>query len=239
LYTPGPKPPFDVRDIVRGSELDNDHLQARYDTANRMMLLIGNIPFQRLFTENWGALLPEVAARVTDATNLSLLRDRADLPGLDVASRFRLLLSQYPDMNWRSYTATNYKRQDGDRDTGLDPLFDVHIALWRQGIYFPHPLGCLKCNTEQYEAMDALAAIAGSRTYQGYFERFLHGVSSDWKREEIAAVKRAMTAGVLFDPAPNDRCCNPDYMECEDYAPNKNCFDCSEEDDPCTQPPLQ
>ncbi|MES2460179.1 MAG: hypothetical protein V4671_06325 [Armatimonadota bacterium] len=233
MYTPGPKPPFDVRDIVPGSELDNDHLQARYDTANRMILLMGAISFERLFTEKWKSLLPEIICNIPKATNLGLLRDRADLRGLDAAYCLNVLLSACPDLSWSDYTATNYKRRDADRDKVLDPLFDAHVALWRQGIYFPHPLSCSKCNTEQCEAMHTLATTAGSRTYQAYFERLLPGASSDWKREEIAAFKAAIKAGVLFNMLPNDRCCNEEYQECENFAPGKDCLDCSDEDDPC------
>jgi hypothetical protein len=231
LYIPGPKPPFDVRDLVPGSELDNDHLQARYDTANRMILLIGDIPFQRFLTEKWESLLPQLENKVDSAIALDLIRERPDLPGLDVKSCFQTLQSQYSSLSWREYTATKYRRGDAGREKQLDPLYDVHVALWRQGIYLPNPMSCSTNNAQQSEAVETLLAVAGSRSYQAYYERLRQGATSDWSREEISAVKKAMKAGVLFDICPNDRCCFEGI--CDGPSFGKCCFDCGDEDDPC------
>jgi hypothetical protein len=224
LYIPGPKPPFDIRDLFSGSELDNDHLQARYDTANRMILLTDDITFKELFAEEWKTLVPRIARRVSDASALGLLRPRPELSGLDVASCLQYLSTQYPAFTWENYLTIGYRQRDNNRDLSLDQLYQVHVALWQQGVYLPCPPSC-SSPKRQKEVIKNLLFCAADKTYKEYYAHRLTG--KKWGNEQLIAVKQAMKAGLFFDPCPNDRCCNSEDEVCDGPQYNCCCVDCT------------
>jgi hypothetical protein len=66
--------PFDVRTGIREAELDDEAVQLTYDAINRMVVLIGDIPFDRLFVAPIQELAPLVLPRITVAARHRLLR---------------------------------------------------------------------------------------------------------------------------------------------------------------------
>ena len=69
--------PFDVRNGIHEAELDDESIQLVYDAINRMVVLIGDIPFSRLFLAPIREIGPLVAPRVKMAARYGLLREPA------------------------------------------------------------------------------------------------------------------------------------------------------------------
>ena len=230
LYTRGKTPPFDTRDLIPGSENDNDHLQTRYDTANRMIVLIGKIPYQRLFTEKWGVVLPEIIGNIGGGSDHSLLSEKS---AGSVTDALNLLLSDWSDLSWSIYLAQDYTPTNPPSDDPLDRLYAIFVTLWQQGVYLPFLTGSKTKDARRRVALTNLHTITGMRTYEDTYRRRCPDSPSDWTKAEIAALKPGFDTGIIFDICPNERCCSSALGRCMPGNERDCCVECSDTETPC------
>jgi hypothetical protein len=185
LYT------FDVRRLVRCRDVtrDNALVQAAYDTVNRMVGLIGDVPFQDLFLLPWKTLMPRLRANVD---RIEGRHDGAGVPNADaVRERFSLLGSKYPQLTFATF---GWQPSPGVEDKGRDALEE----LWRQGIY----LGFAGGDAQQTAALVRLLALVPTLTYHDVHTKPASSVSP----EAGCAVRTALASGIMFLPT-NNYCC--------------------------------
>src|SRR5437773_8796220 len=72
-----PKLRYDIRDQVQDSDLDAESIQCVYDDINRMVILIGDIPFKKLLCTPLSELIPILRERVVEAHRCGLILDLA------------------------------------------------------------------------------------------------------------------------------------------------------------------
>ena len=121
------KPPFDIRDLIPDSQLDSAAIQALYDDVNRMVLLVGDIPFRRLFHTPMSRLVPEVAPRIQQAAAFGLMADPAGTLALAGQLQQQAAKQTVGDFFARS------RREIGRGVLG------ILVGLRRQGIRVPLP----------------------------------------------------------------------------------------------------
>jgi hypothetical protein len=169
---------FDVRRHVtsRDVERDNAQVHAAYETVNRMVGLIGDVPFQDLFLLHWQTLMPRLRANVDriegQVSDSDTIRAQLDLLG-----------SKYPQLTFATF---GWQPSPGVEDEGRDALEE----LWRQGIH----LGFAGGDTQQTAALVRLLALAPTLTYHDAHTK----PESKYSPEVGEAIRAAMKSGVLL-----------------------------------------
>jgi hypothetical protein len=205
----GSKPlEFDVRTqpSLAYDGIENDMTEAAYDTVNRMMVLMGDIPFGELFTTPWVKL--SLSCRVPDLHAAGLLNDPAA-----VYSAFDVLEAA-GQSSWSSYINGDVYRE------GDDDISKALASMNRQGIYLPrlHPVASK--NKRSMIALNELVDVASDLTY---FQLFTESIS-DYAR--LDAVRNAIKCSIIALP-PNGKCCNISTGKCQASGdPSTSCYFC-------------
>lgn len=204
----GMKPVFDVRTMksLAYDGPDNDMIEAAYDTVNRMVILIGDIPFKTLFTSPWIQL--SLSCRIQDAEAAGLLNDpEAVWNAFDV-------LEASGRMSWSSYINGDVYRE-GDDEISL-----AHRALDRQGIFLPHLRGRTSTNKKVMTTLNTLIEKAPELTYFHVLTQSIGNL------EALDAVRDAVKLAIIMIPA-NHKCCSFDTITCIPGLPMQTCYSCT------------
>ena len=180
-------------------------IEAAYDTVNRMMLLIGDIPFGKLFTTPWVQL--SLTCNVPDAQAAGLLNDPAA-----VYNAFDQLEAA-GSMSWQSYINGDIYRE------GDDAVGEALKVLNRQGIILPRLYAKPSTNKKTMLALNELIEKAPELTYMGVFTESIPDYS---KLEAVRAAIRHEVPGV----PPNGKCCNADAGICQGGLQQQTCYYC-------------
>jgi hypothetical protein len=213
---------------VPGSEWDEARVQLVYDTVNRMVVLVGEVPFKRLFTERISSLAEHVGSRVDDAVDAGLLDD-----GPAVSEAIHGVARAGGDHTVEELFAA------GRHELGRE-VTESALALRRLGVQIPIPgLG----GERKREAVRRLLGAAPAMTFTDLFVV----PARDVDEETIRAIHGVKRAGLLGWFA-NDRCCarNAGHDGVADLcSPNNSTWcnltgmdedTCSVGSDPCPPP---
>jgi len=181
---------FDIRQLVPGSELDEPRIQAVYDTVNRMVALIGDIPFSELFGAPLRTIARSAGPRVEPAENAGLLQDSGGL------ARLARQLGQHAG------EATIGELFCASRTEVPARLVELLIKLRRFGMQIPMPAFNDGKSDQRRKALDRLLEVAPDLTFKELFTR----AKADTSKNTVAAIARLRTLGRLAGFA-NDRCC--------------------------------
>jgi hypothetical protein len=205
----GSKPlQFDVRTIpsLAYDGVEDDMTEAAYDNVNRMMALMGDIPFGELFSTPWVKL--SLSCRVPELQAAGLLNDPAA-----VYSAFDVLEAA-GNTSWASYINGDVYRE------GDDEVSMALKSLNRQGIYLPrlHPVASK--NKRSMMALNELVDLASDLTY---FQLFTESIP-DYAR--LDAVRNAIKCSIIHLP-PNGKCCDINTRGCvQSGDPSTICYFC-------------
>lgn len=195
------KPPYDIRDQIQDSELDADCIQCVYDDINRMVILIGDIPFRRLFHKPMSELVPQVRARLGEAQRYGLLDDPAQTDRLAQA-----LQQQAPELSIGAF----YARSRGHVPRDVQAIL---IGLRRQGIRIPLPNAGGKEAKTRSRVVRRLVHDASDLTFKQYY--------TVAKRHLPHETRHALTfarQNALLGWGNNDRCCDHDKFTKLDFC---------------------
>jgi len=184
---------------------ENDSVEAAYDTVNRMMLLMGDIPFGKLFATPWVQL--SLSCRVPDMHAAGLLNDPAA-----VYSAFDVLEGA-GHMSWVSYINGDVYRE-GDDEISL-----ALRTLNRQGIFLPMLRKKASANKKTMIALNDLVSLAPEFTYFRLFTESIPDYS------QLDAVKASVKHEIIAVPS-NGKCCNVDTGLCEGGVSGQTCYFC-------------
>jgi hypothetical protein len=203
---------------------ENDLIEAGYDTVNRMVIFIGDIPFRRLFTTAWGGLFPELIAALETAQCYGLIRD-ADVV-LDSFER----LQRHKETTWCSHIHGEHPDTEAE-------VRAIHGDLWRQGLLFPYLRECRSLNTRVCRALNAL--LEHEETAGMTYREMLEPMPMAPERLQIVRpiLRQAIRADIVF-VNPNGKCC--ENGECKGGLLTQNCTGnpCNSlTSDPCGIPP--
>ncbi|MGD0830619.1 MAG: hypothetical protein ABR907_06735 [Terracidiphilus sp.] len=188
--------PFDIRDRVPESELDEESIQLVYDAVNRMIVLIGEIPFSRLFLAPFRQLAALVEQRVGAAASFGLLRE---------AEQVRHLLRQ---LSQQSGDATIASFFVSSRDQVAPETSLLLRRLRRHGVRIPLPVSdCTELEARQH-VIDELVRVFPDGTFLALFDPRPNQLTPEVRH----AIHHARLLG-LFSWWVNDRCCR-----CETYG---------------------
>jgi len=217
---------------------DNDLVEAAYDTINRMVILIGDIPFTTLFNMTW------LDMHNTPINGMTMPQrfHRADQAGLidninDVMSAWTDLVTHPVQMTWTGYI--NQIRQDGtpgvqgqhqtpttpiDPDTGLDQHSQMIYRMCRHGIFFPYFRQWTELNTKVVGAHNDLMNdnTVNNLTYLDVVDP-----GQAVNRGQSSSISNAVAFDILVNP-PNHRCCNTLTNICVAGTVTQNCVVCGD-----------
>lgn len=198
---------FDIRDTksLDYDGIQSDIVEAAYDTVNRMMLLVGDIPFGKLYTSPWVQLT--LSCNIPDLQAAGLLNDPAAVyDAFDV-------LEAAGHMSWSTYINGDVYR------TGDDPVSQALSVLSRQGINFPriHPRPSI--NKKSMVALNNLVNVAPDLTY---FRIFTESIPDFEKLDAV----RAAVRNVIIDVPANNKCCNSLTGLCQAGFSGQTCYYC-------------
>jgi hypothetical protein len=179
--------PFDIRELVPGSENDEPRVQLVYDTVNRMVVLIGDVPFRRLFSEPLAALGERVLARADEAVDGGLLDDEAA-----VREAVARLLTSASELTVGELFCREHHHLRRE-------VVESTIAVRRLGIQIPIPG---RGGERRRESLRRLLRTAPEVTFKDLFVKSGRDVGDETLRA-IHAVKRVGLLGWFG----NDRCC--------------------------------
>jgi hypothetical protein len=186
-----PKPPFDIRRQVGNTESDDECIQCVYDDAiNRMVILIGDIPFAQLFTLQMIKLVPLVQPQIRVAATFDLIEDPDEVAELaDELSEeaSRSTISEFFVLS---------------RDQVPSRTRNLLIALRRQGIKIPLPLSDGSLTNARSDALQQLISVAPDLT----FKRLFTDAQVNTPEPVVAALSAVQALGLL-GWFKNDRCC--------------------------------
>lgn len=193
--------PFDVRDGIPDADLHDEPVQGVYDAINRMVVLIGNIPFKELF------LMP--------------IRQLAAIakPQVRLAAEFGLLLGRdtveklIDDLVATAGSATVGEFYVKSRDQVAPETLLTLRRLRRHGVRIPLPVSDRTNQEARQAALTELLEADPDRTFLSLFQQLAPSSSRARK-----AVRQARQMGLLgwFS---NDLCCSKQ----ED---DESCFEC-------------
>lgn len=183
--------PFDIRDAIPGAENDNECIQCIYDTINRMVVLIGDIPFRDLFRLPLAELIPMIFPRIQEAAGLGLIASQAEVEAL---------VEQLHDMGGSLLIEELFVRS---RSQIPFEVLEVLIQLRRNGIRIPLPISRGRDAAMRLVAVRQLLEVAADLTFTDLFIR----TRQDTPQSVIEAVHSARAVG-LFSWWQNDRCCD-------------------------------
>ena len=187
--TTGPTLPYDIRRQVQGSELDPPSIQAVYDDINRMNLLMGDVPFRRLFLAPMRKLVPLLETRVPQAQTYGLVSDPERLEHLAKA-----MVKRGPDVSIADIYVNS-------RQEFSDKALKLFVALRRLGIRIPLP-GDEKHQKQRLRVVKGLVKSAGDLTFHDYYTLPSDSLSTG-ARNALAFSRRF----ALLGWGNNDRCC--------------------------------
>jgi len=185
-----PKPPFDIRRQVGNTESDDECIQCVYDAINRMVILIGDIPFAQLFTLQMIKLVPLVQPQIRVAATFDLIEDPDEVAELaDELSEeaSRSTISEFFVLS---------------RDQVPSRTRNLLIALRRQGIKIPLPLSDGSLTNARSDALQQLISVAPDLT----FKRLFTDAQVNTPEPVVAALSAVQALGLL-GWFKNDRCC--------------------------------
>jgi len=208
MYVRGKKPPFDVRDLMPNQCRSSDIVEAGYDAINRMMILMGDIPFDRLFTARWGELFPELIQAIDTAQHFDLIRDA------DIVMESFERLQEFEEVSWRSHV-------HGEHADSEEEIRAIHVDLLAQGIYFPFLRVCPCTSAVVQRALSTLLAHEelSNLTYRDLFVSSLPCSELTTLRPIIRA---AIRTGIVFSN-PNGLCCDEGSSKCVVGLVSDNC----------------
>jgi hypothetical protein len=195
-----PKPPYDIRDQVQGSHLDSPAIQAVYDDINRMAILIGDIPFRRLFRAPLRDLVPQIESRIPQAHTYGLISDPVKAEQLAAA-----MVKRGP----RVSIADIYVHPRSDFSNKALKLF---VDLRRLGVRIPLP-GGEKKEKKRAEVIRRLMKAAPFFTFLQYYT-VAHEDLSTGTRNALAYARQ----NALLGWGNNDRCCAVEKFTKLDYC---------------------
>ncbi|HEY3269446.1 MAG TPA: hypothetical protein VGM37_21240 [Armatimonadota bacterium] len=183
---------FDVRTCVCDAEVDEDceWIQVTYNRVNRMIALIGDIPFKRLFTAQLQDLAETIIPRISLLRKHSLARKPDRIEELCTA-----LVAATPSMTLLDLLGEV-------RDLLPEGVFDAVLGLRRQSICIPIPERHTEDAARVRSALQGLIDEAPDITYKDLYTKPSDSVSQEIKH----ALMEAHEAGIL-DKDGNDRCC--------------------------------
>jgi hypothetical protein len=184
------KPPFDIRDHVAHPELASDCVQCVYDDINRMVILVGDIPFRRLFRTPMSQLVPVLRPRVAQAAGFGLIGDPGRVFGLS---------NELEQGAPRSTIADFYILSRRHVPRGVR---DVLLQLRREGIRIPLPNAGGSDSTVRAEVIRRLLRAAPNFT----FEKLYTVPKIHTSRAALEAIGFAK-ANALLGWGKNDYCC--------------------------------
>jgi hypothetical protein len=185
--------------------LENDMVEAAYDTVNRMMILMGDIPFGEFLAMPWVKL--SLSCRVPDMHAAGLLNDPAAVyAAFDV-------LEAAGQMSFSSYINGDVYRD------GTDTISLALRTLNRQGILLPTLRSKPNTNKKTVLALNDIVSLASDLTYFSVFTESI----PDYAR--LDAVRAAMKQEIFALP-PNSKCCDVNTNSCTGGATGQTCYYC-------------
>lgn len=185
-----PKPPFDIRDQVPDAEQDDECIQCVYDAINRMVILIGNISFEQLFTLNVASLSPLVRPQIKIAAKFGLIRDVEEV--LDLVDE---LVKEAGNSTITDFFALG-------RSAFSQRTVKILIELRRRGIRIPLPASDGSLAPDRFAAVQQLISVGPNLTFTNLFI----DAKSSTPASVLGAVSTLQGLG-LFAWFKNDRCC--------------------------------
>jgi hypothetical protein len=183
--------PFDVRTLVPDSDEGDAAVQATYDTINRMVVLIGDIPFSQLFSLPMREFVLRVRPRIQTAASLGLIVDANQIT--ELADTLQNLASESTISSFFASPRSSFSVQ----------AVQTLIALRRHGIRIPVPTATDDVLTRaREEALIQLSSVAPTLTFQGLFTT----AKSLALQPVIVALTTVKQLGLLAWPS-NDMCC--------------------------------
>jgi len=186
-----PQLPFDVRTHVPNSAHDDACIQCIYDTINRMVVLIGDLPFNQLFTQPMKEFVPVVRPRILTAASFGLIAHP------DQVTTLADILAQQASLS----TISDFFASP--RSSFSAQIVSAFIALRRQGIRIPVPPSDSALTQDRREAVTQMISVAPTLTFEGLFTT----VKETTPEPIIAALTTLQRFGLLAW-FKNDRCCH-------------------------------
>ena len=180
---------FVIRSFVVGSDRDDEITQAIYNSVNRLIALVGDIPFRELFESPISHLSESALANLARVAP-GLIRDPDSL---------RELFHQLAGI---AGAATLGQLFSDSRPTADRRVLTLLIAIRRAGVRIPIPARHDGKAELRRLALTDLAKSAPDLTFREMFTRPRREVSN----EVLSAIGRVKTLGLLSWFA-NDRCC--------------------------------
>ena len=185
------KLPFEVRESIEEADLDSEEIQGVYDAINRMVVLIGKIPFKDLFRTPVSKLAGKVGPRVRDAAELGLLKEPAIVEALirELATREK------------AATIGDFFVKSRDQ---INP--ETHIVLRklrRHGLRLPLPIHDRRKQKARQAALNKFVTQAGEWTFLDLFTK-----SADKMPRAFQSALRNVRLLGLLGWWNNDRCCD-------------------------------
>jgi len=127
-----------------------------YDAINRRVILIGDIPFEQLFTLEMRALVPLVRPQIRVAAIFDLIDDPDEVAELLDELREEASRSTISDFFVLSRVQVPSRTRD------------LLIALWRRGIKIPLPLSDGSLTDARSAALKQLISVAPALRLRGF-----------------------------------------------------------------------
>ncbi|HXR40464.1 MAG TPA: hypothetical protein VN776_15290 [Terracidiphilus sp.] len=183
-------PPFDVRDRVPESELDDESIQLIYDAINRMVVLIGEIALARLFLAPLSELCPLIEPRVEMAAQFGLLREEAAVTKL---------IRELRDQAGEATIASFFVRS---RDRIAPETSLLLRKLRRHGVRIPLPVSDGSEQEARQGVIDELIRVFPEGSFRALFDPKPNQLTPEVRK----AIQHARYMG-LFSWWVNDKCC--------------------------------
>jgi hypothetical protein len=183
--------PFDVRRQVPGSEDDAECIQCVYDSINRTVILLGDVPFGELFSTPLAELAEQLSPRLETLLEVGLLDDPQRVR--DITAE---LVKAKPGVTiGNCFTSTH-------ESFGFNNVATV-VALRREGINIPIPAVMKKVAKQRAAVLRAMVQVAPKMTYRGIVEM----AHEDHSGRYLKLLGSAKALAMCPDQGPNDRCC--------------------------------
>jgi hypothetical protein len=180
---------LDIRSLIAGSDQDDDIIQAVYNSVNRLIALVGDVPFRELFESPIRDVAASALASL-ERVATGLIKDPASL---------RELIQQLVRIGGE---ATLGELFSDSRQTADPQVLTQLIAIRRAGLRIPIPARHDGKAEQRRLALADLVKLVPKLTFRQMFTRPKKDVSN----EVLNAIGRVKTLGLLSWFA-NDRCC--------------------------------
>jgi hypothetical protein len=181
---------FDIRALIPDADQDEARIRAVYDTINRMVVLIGDLPFSVLFSAPLRIVIRHATPSIERAATAGLL------PKPDVLAGLALEVS-------RDASGLTVSDLFSATRAEIPPtLIEALIKIRRSGVQIPIPAFNDRKSSQRRQALERLVALAPELTFRDLFIRS----KQDAGVRVANAVARLRTLG-LFSWINNDRCC--------------------------------